>query len=268
MSINMSDYQELLKYLKGLESCAVAFSGGVDSTFLAYAAKEALGDLAIAITIDSPYIPRWEIEESIELAKTIGIRHIVLSAGISPQVENNPPERCYLCKKVVFSKIIEEAKNQGVEYVVDGSNQDDTKDYRPGMKALEELKVVSPLLECGWTKDMIRQGSKEANLSTHDKPAYACLLTRLPYGTEIDVEELKRIELSEVFMMSLGFKAVRVRSLGDLARIEVAREKRKELFDEALLDRISDQLKSYGYRYVAIEAAGYSMGSFNKQIGK
>lgn len=264
----MNKYSELLENIRGLESVVVAFSGGVDSTFLAYAAKEALGDKAIAVTIESPYIPKWEIQEAKDLAQEIGIRHIVLPAHIDSSIENNPPERCYLCKKVVFSKILEEAKKQGAKAVMDGSNYDDTKDYRPGMRALSELKIASPLLECQWTKAMIRAKSKAVSLVTHDKPAYACLLTRLPYDTKIKQEELERIEKSEVYLMTLGFRAVRVRSHGDLARIEVAREKRSALFDELLLDKISEKLKSYGYKYVAIEASGYSMGSFNKQIGK
>lgn len=264
----MKAYKDLIDYMKELKSVAVAFSGGVDSTFLAYVAKEALGDQAVAITIQSPYIPDWEIQEAKDLAKEIGIQHILLPATIHESVENNPPDRCYLCKKVVFSKIIEEAKRLGKEVVVDGSNFDDTKDYRPGMRALEELSVASPLLACQWTKDMIRRESKLVGLATHDKPAYACLLTRLPYDTKITKSDLEKIEKSEVYLMGLGFRAVRVRSHGDLARIEVARDKRSDLFDEKLLDRISDQLKSYGYKYVAFEASGYAMGSFNKQIGK
>lgn len=264
----MNRYEELIEYIQDLGTAAVAFSGGVDSTFLAYAAKEALGDRAVAITVQSPYIPDWEIKEAKALAEQIGIRHVVLRATIHESIENNPPDRCYLCKKVVFSKIIEIAASLGCNTVMDGSNFDDTKDYRPGMRALAELNVASPLLACEWTKEMIRKASKEAGLHTHDKPAYACLLTRIPYDTVITKEELERIEKSEVFLMDLGFRAVRVRSHGDLARIEVAREKRKDLFDEELLDRIAEQLKAYGYRYVAIEAAGYSMGSFNKQIGK
>lgn len=264
----MSKFDQLKAYIKAYESVAVAFSGGVDSTFLAYAAYEALGDKAVAITIESPYIPKWEIKEAKDLAKQIGIRHIVLPATIHDDVKNNPADRCYLCKRVVFSKILEEAKRQGSNVVVDGSNFDDTKDYRPGLRALKELDVVSPLMNCEWTKDMIREESKKAGLETHDKPAYACLLTRIPYDTVITDEELVRIEKSEVFMMEEGFRAVRVRSHGDLARIEVARELRKKLFNEDLLDRISEKLKSFGYRYVSIEASGYSMGSFNKQIGK
>lgn len=258
----------LVDYIKNLENVAVAFSGGVDSTFLAYAAKKALGDKAIAITIESPYIPKWEIQEARDLAEQIGIRHIVLPAKIHPSILNNPSDRCYLCKKIVFSMILEEAQKQGAKVVMDGSNFDDTKDYRPGLRALKELEVVSPLMACEWTKEMIRVASKEANLATHDKPAYACLLTRIPYDTLITEEELVRIEKSEVFLMKLGFRAVRVRSHGDLARIEVPKDKRKELFNEELLDNISNELKSYGYQFVAFEASGYSMGSFNKQIGK
>lgn len=264
----MNVYDGLIHYIRGLESVAVAFSGGVDSTYLAYAAREALGDKVVAITVESPYIPKWEIQEAIALAKQIGIYHIVLHARIHDNVQNNPVDRCYLCKKVIFSKIIAEAKIQGVNAVLDGSNFDDIKDYRPGMKALAELKVVSPLLLCEWTKDMIRKASKEAGLVTHDKPAYACLLSRIPYDTVITQAELEKIEKSEVYLMNLGFRAVRVRSHGDMARIEVAREMRKEFFDEVLLDQISDELKSYGYKYVAIEASGYSMGSLNRQIGK
>lgn len=264
----MKQYDNLLQYIKELKSVAVAFSGGVDSTFLAYVAHEALGDSAIAITIESPYIPKWEIQEAKDLAKKIGIRHIVLPATIDESIKNNPADRCYLCKTVVFSKILETAKNQGIGIVMDGSNLDDTKDYRPGMRALAELKVMSPLMDCKWTKEMIRSSSKDVGLDTHDKPAYACLLTRIPYDTEITRQSLERIEKSEVYLMGIGFRAVRVRDHGDLARIEVARDKRKELFNEELLDEISDELKSYGYKYVAIEASGYSMGSFNKQIGK
>ncbi len=264
----MSSYHELLDYLKGLKKVAVAFSGGVDSTFLAYMCQKALGNDAVAITVASPYIPKWELEEAKELAQEIGIRHEIIPLPIHESVYHNPSDRCYRCKKVVFSQIMERAKEMGMEVVVDGSNFDDTKDYRPGMKALRELSVDSPLLKCQWTKDMIRQASEKAGLKTYDKPAYACLLTRIPYDTTIDLEELARIEKSEVYMMDLGFRAVRVRSHGDIARIEVDPKMREKLFDIELLDRISETIKSYGYRYVCIEASGYAMGSLNKQIGK
>jgi len=266
---NQSKYKKLADSIKALKSVAVAFSGGVDSTFLAYAAQKALGENALAITVDSPYIPRWEIEEAKELAKSIGIRHeIIVVKDINEAIIHNPSDRCYLCKKVIFKTIQETAGRLGFEYVMDGSNYDDTKDYRPGMVALQELDVKSPLLVTGWTKDDIRKASKYFGLETHDKPAYACLLTRIPYNQLITREDLKKIEKSEVFMMSVGFRAVRVRCHGDLARIEVARDDRKKLFDEALLDNISDTIKSYGFTYVTIEASGYKMGSLNQDIGK
>jgi len=259
-------FSELKAYLAHLGGLAVAFSGGVDSTFLLYAAKEALGDKAIGITVDSPYIPRFEINESQLLAQHIGIRQSIITADIDESIRENPSNRCYLCKRVIFSMIQEEARRQGIFVVIDGSNFDDTKDYRPGLVALKELSVKSPLMECGWTKQMIRDMSKIAGLDTHDKPAYACLLTRIPYDTAITQEELVRIEKAENYMRSIGFKAVRVRSHKDIARIEVAKQERKHLFDETLLDTISRKIKSYGYTYVAIEASGYEMGSLNKQI--
>ncbi len=170
---------------KKLGNVALAFSGGVDSTFLAYAANEALGDKAIAITVDSPYIPRWELQEAKELAESIGINHhVILVESVPEAIEKNPSDRCYLCKKVIFKTILETASDLGFNFVMDGSNFDDTKDYRPGMVALKELKIKSPLLETEWTKAEIRGASKLASLDTHDKPAYACLLTRLPYDTE------------------------------------------------------------------------------------
>lgn len=266
---NQEKYNQLLENIRTLGTAAVAFSGGVDSTFLAYVAKEALGDKALAITVDSPYIPRWEIEEAKELAEKIGIRHEIVEVDrVDESIIDNPADRCYLCKKIVFKTILELANSLGFEYVMDGSNFDDTKDYRPGMVALKELEIKSPLLATGWTKAEIRQTSKMVGLDTHDKPAYACLLTRIPYNTRILEADLRKIEQSEVYMMSIGFRAVRVRCHSDLARIEVAREDRRKLFDENLLDEISEKLKSFGFTYVTFEAAGYKMGSLNQDIGK
>jgi len=259
-------FLDLENYCKELGSIAVAFSGGVDSTFVACVAHRALGQKAVAITVDSPYIPQWEIEEAKQLAASIGIRHELIEVDIPDEIANNPFNRCYLCKTALFSLVQEKARKLGFSYVADGSNFDDTKDYRPGLKALAELQVKSPLMEKQWTKEEIRAASKQLGLATHDKPAYACLLTRIPYDTKISLADLVKIEKSETYLMSLGFRAVRVRCHGEVARIEVNREDRPKLFDERLLDTISAQLKGYGFTYVAIEAAGYSMGSLNREL--
>lgn len=265
MTIN-SKYTRLINYLKNLESVLIAFSGGVDSTFLLMAAKEALGNNVKAITIASPYIPKWEIEEARELAKKIGTSHEIIEVPISKEIKNNPQDRCYLCKKFIFSMIKNIAQEEGYKHVVDGSNFDDTKDYRPGLIALNELDIKSPLMECELTKNEIRELSQKFELETWDKPAYACLLTRIPYGTELKIQEFEKIEKAEKYMMSIGFRAVRVRSHEDLARIEVRKEERKKLFDENLMDEISKNLKELGFRYVSLDMEGYRTGSFNEAI--
>lgn len=261
----MKKYDKLIESIKNLKKVAIAFSGGVDSTFLAYVAYQSLGDEAVAITIDAPYIPRWELEEAKKLAEEIGIRHEVIKVDIHNDVKGNPNDRCYVCKKILFSLIKDKAKDFGCKYILDGSNIDDLGDYRPGMKALKELEVVSPLLINEWTKADIREFSKSLGLSTYNKPAYACLLTRLPHGKEIQLVDLQRIEMAEVYMMSLGFRAIRVRSHNDLARIEVLKNERFKLFDEELLDSITKKFKEIGFKYVTIDTSGYVMGSFNKK---
>ena len=264
--INDEKYKELIKYLKGLGKVILAFSGGVDSTFLLKAAKEALGDNVKAITIMSPYIPRWEIAEAKELVKELGVNHEIIEAPIIDSIKYNPEDRCYLCKTAVFSMILSVAKEEGYNFVIDGTNFDDISDYRPGLRALKELEVKSPLLECKLTKAEIRGFSNELNLKTWDKPSYACLLTRIPYGNELKVEDFRKIENAERFMMSIGFRAIRVRCHGDLARVEVDRNDRSKLFDEELLDTISSKIKECGFKYVTLDLQGYRVGSFNETI--
>lgn len=267
MNIN-TKYSNLIQYLKNLESVLIAFSGGVDSTFLLAAAKEALGNNMKAITIASPYIPKWEIKEARELANEIGVNHDIIEVPISLEIRNNPQNRCYLCKKFIFTRIKDIALKEGYKHVVDGSNFDDTKDYRPGLMALNELNIESPLMECKLTKKEIRELSKKLKLKTWDKPAYACLLTRIPYGEELKTQEFEKIEKAEKYLMSIGFRAVRVRIHGDLARIEVKKEERKKLFDEKLMDNISKSLKELGFKYVSLDMEGYRTGSFNETIEK
>lgn len=263
--INDKKYESLIKGLKELGSVIIAFSGGVDSTFLMRAAKEALEDKVLAVTIVSPYIPKWEIEEAKEIVKELNVKHQLIEVPvILEDIRYNPDDRCYLCKNFVFSKIIELQKAKGFGYVIDGTNLDDTKDYRPGMRALKELKIVSPLLENNITKNDIRRFSKELGLSTWDKPAYACLLSRIPYNQEIKLEDLRKIEDAEIYLMKLGFKGVRVRSHSDLARIEVQRQDRKRICDEKLMDEICEKFKELGFKYVTLDLQGYKMGSLNK----
>ncbi|MEE9914031.1 MAG: ATP-dependent sacrificial sulfur transferase LarE [Deltaproteobacteria bacterium] len=260
-------YNNLLAALKCLKHAAVAFSGGVDSSFLLAAAKEALGDKAVGITIDSPALPRYELEDAIAIARLVGARHIIVQSDeIESEVKQNPVNRCYFCKKAEFGSIIEKAKSLGIRHVLDGSNADDLMDYRPGMNAIKELKVVSPLLEAGLTKAEIRDLSRELNLPTWDKPAYACLYSRIPYGQEIKLEDLRKVEKGEKFFIDRGFRTVRVRCHGELARIEVAVADRIKLLCEPLASEITQTLKSFGFKFVTLDIQGYRMGSFNETI--
>jgi len=265
--VNNEKYTELLSYLQQLGRVVVAFSGGVDSTFLLRVAKEALGEENVkAITIATPYIPRWELEEAKVFAKEMGVAFERMEFPLPEAIKNNPEDRCYLCKKAVFTTLKAAALAGGFSHVVDGTNLDDLGDYRPGLRALAELEIKSPLRDCRLTKADIRQLSQQLRLPTWDKPSYACLLTRIPYGQELKAEDFIKIEQAERYLMQLGFRAVRVRLHGTLARIEVPAPQRRELFDEQLLTQISSQLKEFGFRYVTLDLEGYRTGSFNEGL--
>lgn len=274
-------YQALIALLKTISDAsgglAVAFSGGVDSSFLCYAVREALssgsGAQALAITIASPLNPAREIEEATAFAAGTGLEQIVIHIGdIADTVAENTKERCYHCKKIVFSSIIQAAAQRGIHAVLDGSNVDDLSDYRPGMKALEELSVRSPLREAGLSKQDIRDLSRRFNLPTWDKPSFACLASRIPYGEKLSPEKLKAVEQAEEVLHDYGFHQYRVRAHSGpagqaaIARIEVAPEERRRFFDEALLDDMSQKIKAAGFLYVALELEGYKMGSLNRAL--
>ncbi|MDQ0459863.1 uncharacterized protein (TIGR00299 family) protein/uncharacterized protein (TIGR00268 family) [Clostridium sardiniense] len=262
-SVDNNKINNLKEYIKDLRKVAIAFSGGVDSTFLVKVCKDVLKENAVAITIASPYIPKWEIEEAKELTASLGIEHIIIDMPIAEEIKFNPKDRCYKCKKKVFSKIIEKANSLGIVNIIDGTNKDDESDYRPGMVALKELKIKSPLLELGFGKDDIRSHSKELNLPTWSKPAYACLLTRLQIGEEITEEKLDRTEKAEVFISSLGIKGIRVRNHGELARIEVQPKDIENILDKEILESIALELKAIGYKYITLDIEGYKVGSLN-----
>jgi len=268
LSIQHEKYSKLIKTISEYKKVAVAFSGGVDSTFLLAAAQEAIGENVIGITINSYALPRYELEETKKITNLLHIKHIIIdSFEIENEIKKNPVDRCYFCKKNEFQNVIDEARKNGFDVVVDGSNMDDKKDYRPGMKAKDEINVKSPLLECGITKAEIREFSKILNLPTWDKPAYACLFSRIPYGTEIKIEDLEKIEKSEKYFIDKGFKTIRVRCHGNLARIEIAPADREKLIQEPLATDIVKNLKNFGFHYITLDIQGYRLGSFNETMG-
>lgn len=251
--------------IRGYGSAVVAFSAGVDSTLLAKIVSEELGEKGYALTITSPFNPELETTEAVTLAGEFGITHLVVAIEkFSPTILANPQDRCYHCKKAIFSKIQEEAQKLGVENILDGSNIDDLSDYRPGKIALEELGIKSPLLEAGWTKADIREYSKELGLPTWEKPAFACLASRIPYDEEITLSKLKMIERAEEYLSASGFKQYRVRCHGDLARVELLPEDRKKFYSDEMMDKLSLKLKEFGFKYVALDCSGYKMGNLNR----
>lgn len=256
--------------LRNMEKVAVAFSGGVDSTFLLKTAHEVLGANVIAVTARSSTYPEREYAEASQFIKGLGIKHITI---VSEELEiegfsKNPSNRCYFCKKELFSKIKELAAQNGILHVVDGTNIDDLGDYRPGMTALSELGISSPLREAGMTKEDIRILSKEMGLPTWDKQPFACLASRFPYGHEITREKLSMVDKAEQFLLDLGFRQVRVRHHGDIARIEVSVGERSRFFDIDIMDMVHSKLKEIGFKYAALDLKGYRTGSMNETLNK
>ncbi len=263
-------FDALKKILRRYGSLLVAFSGGVDSSFLLKVAYDLLGEKVVAVTATSPIYPDYEYQESLRIAKQIGVRHITIQSDELDIEEfaKNPPERCYFCKKGLFTKLASIARREGIQYIADGSNADDTYDYRPGMTAAAEFGIVTPLKEAGLTKDDIRQLSKSLGLSTWNKPSLACLSSRFPYGEEITKEKLDMVNEAEIFLRSIGFSQVRVRHHKTIARIEVAQSEIEKFYDSNLRKKVIQKLKQIGYTYISLDLEGYRPGSMNEVLEK
>lgn len=261
----------LFDLLRGYGSCAVALSGGLDSTVLAKAAQLALGDRAVAVTGRSASMAAGELDEAAELARQIGIRHEVIETGelSVPAYRANRPDRCYHCKTELFAQVDEVARRLGVAVVADGSNRDDLGDYRPGMRAVREKNVRSPLAECGLSKAEIRQLAAAWNLPISDKPATPCLSSRIAYGEEVTTERLRMIDAAERFLRDRGFRPLRVRyHRGDVARIEVPIDQLARFAADEFRREVIAQLKSLGFKYVSLDLEGFRSGSMNVVLGK
>jgi uncharacterized protein len=263
-------YQKLQKIIKELESVVVAFSGGVDSTLLLKVAHDVLGDQAIALTSKSEIHSKQELKDADQLAESIGApHHIIYSDELNNEdFVKNDPERCYYCKKDKFSAILEFAKENGLKYVLDGSNMSDLDDYRPGMKAIKELEVRSPLLEAEMTKEDIRQLSNQLGLPTWNMPSFACLSSRFPYGDRITAEKLEMVDDAEIYLFDkFDLQQLRVRHHDDeTARIEVLPQDMNKFFENR--EEIVKYLKGLGYTYVALDLEGYRTGSMNEVLSE
>ena len=254
-------YKNLVNYLKNLENAGVAFSSGVDSTYLLKVAHDVLGDSVTAFTAKSALFPKRELEEAEAFCKKEGIRHVIVDMDID-LIRDNPTNRCYICKRNMFEQFLKTSKISNIQILLEGSNVDDEKDYRPGMMAIEELGIKSPLKLAGLSKNEVRILSKEAGLKTFDKPSFACLASRVAYGEKISEEKLNRIQNAEQFLFDLGFTQFRVRLHGELARIEVLPVDFGNLVSHR--EDIISKLKGLGFKYISMDLEGYRTGSMNE----
>jgi len=254
--------------LKKLDRVLIAYSGGVDSTFLLKVASDVLGERVTAVTAHSEVQPDGELDQCTEFVKILPVTHIIIETNelSNPDFTSNPINRCYHCKKGLFTRLTELAAKHGIKYILDGSNYDDTADYRPGRRAIRELSIQSPLLEAEMTKEDIRFLSKRMNLPTWDQPASPCLASRVPYNQTITIEKLSRIDQAEKFIRSYGIKELRVRDHEDMARIEVPKDQMNIILDKQNSIEINEKLKSLGYIYVTLDLKGFRSGSLNEGL--
>lgn len=264
----MVDYSKLKSYITEMGGMVIGYSGGVDSTLLAKAAADTLGDRALCVLIESALTPQADIEDAVELADGLGLNlmRMQVDALAIPGVSENSCDRCYYCKKALFSKLIELAKDRGLNWVCDGSNLDDSEAYRPGSKAIAELGVRSPLKELGLTKEQIRAISRDIGLPTWNKPSFACLASRIPYETLLTTETLSKIEKAEDELRTLGFMQFRVRHHGDIARIELMPLEMERINEHTMRIHIVTSIRKLGYTYVTLDLAGYRSGSLDEVL--
>ncbi len=261
-------YSQLRKFLGRYKKIAIAFSGGVDSSLLLYAAAKLDGLEVVAVTAVSELVPEWEIRAAKNLAAQLNVTHILVEPD--PLAENlvrsNPPERCYYCKKIIIAAINQALLNENVDAIIEGSNLDDGSDYRPGSKAVKEAGLVSPFIECGFSKDDIRRVSEELGVTGWERPSCACLASRIPYGTELDAHLLKKIEKAEEALAAVGYAGARLRAHGDIGRLEVA----PQMIEQAAQDHysLSAIIKAAGFKYAALDLQGYRTGSLNEALNK